>query len=112
VQPGSDRHRQQEPGIVLITLPVAVSALLASDRNRNAFVLVLAADHGEGNSPRSLSKAQTAVQIRVAEEPGEFRPALLFAFSVLMRLAQAHPGPSAIPIDEFDAGSFQSAANR
>jgi hypothetical protein len=28
-----------------------------------------------------------------------------------MRLPQAHPGPTAIPIDEFDAGSFQSTAN-
>ena len=86
-------------------LAVAVSALLAAERNRNALVLVLAADHvvrkfraalralagagcdaislgsvpvrnstpdglrpvddGEGNSPRSLSKPQIAVQIQV-----------------------------------------------
>ncbi len=86
-------------------LAVAVSALLAPERNRNALVLVLAADHvvrkfraalralagadatqsrsgrsqfvnstpdglrpvddGEGNSPRSLSKPQIAVQIQV-----------------------------------------------
>jgi hypothetical protein len=37
---------------------------------------------------------------------------LLFAFCVPMRLPQAHPGPTTIPIDEFDAGSFQSTANR
>jgi hypothetical protein len=36
----------------------------------------------------------------------------LFAFSVLMRVPQAHPGPATILVDEFDAGSFQSAANR
>jgi hypothetical protein len=35
----------------------------------------------------------------------------LFAFCVPMRLPQAHSGPTAIPIDEFDAGSFKSAAN-
>ena len=28
-----------------------------------------------------------------------------------MRLPQAQPAPPAIAIDEFDAGSFQSAAN-
>jgi len=36
---------------------------------------------------------------------------LLFAFCVPMRLPQAHSGPTAIPIDEFDASSLQSAAN-
>ena len=81
MQPGSGRHRQQEPGIVLKPtlcdsgLAVAVSALLAADRNRNAFVLVLAADHGEDNSPRSLSKTSNCrPNPGVAEEPGEFRP--------------------------------------
>jgi hypothetical protein len=36
---------------------------------------------------------------------------LLFAFCVPMRLPQAHPGPTTIPIDEFNAGSLQSTAN-
>jgi hypothetical protein len=30
----------------------------------------------------------------------------LFALSLLRRLPQAHPWPTAIPIDEFDAGGF------
>jgi hypothetical protein len=30
----------------------------------------------------------------------------LFALSILMRLPQAHPGPTAIAINEFDAGGF------
>jgi hypothetical protein len=31
---------------------------------------------------------------------------LLFAFCVPMRLPQAHPGPTTIAINEFDAGGF------
>jgi hypothetical protein len=30
---------------------------------------------------------------------------------MLMHFLQAHPGPTAILIDEFDAGRFESAAN-
>src|SRR5215831_17720953 len=66
--PRAERNGVQPEAIVITSksptfdardsgLVVAVSALLAADRNRNAFVLVLAADQGEGNSPRSLSKA-------------------------------------------------------
>jgi hypothetical protein len=58
-------------------------------------------------SPFSASSCR--VQFRVcgrarrnsAEEFG-----LLLASSVLMHLPQAEPGATAIPIDEFDAGSF------
>ena len=34
----------------------------------------------------------------------------LFALSLLMRLTQAYPSPTAILVDEFDAGTFQSTA--
>src|SRR5260370_19893628 len=36
----------------------------------------------------------------------------MLGFFWSLTLSQAHPGPAAILIDEFDAGSFQSAANR
>jgi hypothetical protein len=36
---------------------------------------------------------------------------VLFAFCVPMPLPQAHAGPPAIPIDDFDASAFQCAAD-
>ena len=35
----------------------------------------------------------------------------VIALSILTHFLQAHPGPTAILIDKFDAGRFQSAAN-
>ena len=54
-----------------------------------------------------LSKIRTRLGVPAAKAGPH-----LFVFSVLMGLTQAHPRTAAIPIDEFHAGSFQSAANR
>jgi hypothetical protein len=52
-----------------------------------------------GRSPDSI--AQTDAKARFDPEPK--LTDLLLAFCVPMRLPQAHPRPTAIPIDEFDA---------
>ena len=69
-------------------------------------------------SPHPQFVIQHRVGIDLRELPassfqgrGEVTEILVFALSILMRLPQAHPGPTAIAINEFDAGSFQSAAN-
>jgi hypothetical protein len=63
-----------------------------------------------GTSPAQLRFEHDA-EFRRRYGPEFFPAHTLFPFSVLMRFPQAHPGTTAICIDEIDAGSLQSAPN-
>jgi hypothetical protein len=59
-----------------------------------------------GRSPHSMAQAmQGSATLSLLTD-------LLFAFCGPMRLPQAHPGPTTVPLDELHARGFQGAADR